>query len=203
MFELDSTLDATDRESSPPEREPSAANSSSIASPLPEQATRTETNVRFIRGWFWRILALVGEVGVAFLARELVAHQQPRFAPFITFYPAVLLASLLDGVWAGIAVTVLSTVVAEIWIFSPIGQFGIRDPYDVLSLGIFFAFGISLSMVVELYHRNRERLAVYMVEQAVSHERRRREEERKLAQSIQAERQRLYDVLETLPPMVS
>jgi PAS domain S-box-containing protein len=57
--------------------------------------------------------------------------------------------------------------------------------------------------VVELYHRNREKLAVYRVKEAVSHERRRREEEGKLAESIQAERQRLYDVLETLPTMVS
>jgi two-component system, NarL family, sensor histidine kinase UhpB len=203
MFEPDSTEDAIDRESTPAERQPSAADSSSIASPLPEQATRTRSNVRFIRGWFWRSFAVVGEVAIAFASRELVAHQRPGFAPFITFYPAVLLASLLDGVWAGIAVTGVSTVVAEIWIFPPIGHFGIRDPFDVLSLGIFFAFGISLSIVVELYHRNREKLALYMVEQAVSHEHRRREEERKLAQSIQAERQRLYDVLETLPPMVS
>ena len=204
MFELDSTQEATDGESTPAEREPPAADSGFIADPLSERATRTKTSVRFIRGWYWRGLAVVGEVAVAFLARELVAHQQPRFAPpFITFYPAVLLASLLDGVWAGIAVTVLSTIVAEIWIFPPIGHFVIQNPYDVLSLGIFFAFGISLSIVVELYHRNREKLAVYMVEQAVLHERRRREEERKLAQSVQAERQRLYDVLETLPPMVS
>ena len=203
MSELDSTEDAIDRESTPAERQPLAADSSSIANPLPEQATRTRSNVRFIRGWFWRSLAVVGEVAIAFASRELVAHRRPGFAPFITFYPAVLLASLLDGVWAGIAVTVVSTVVAEIWIFPPIGYFGIRDPYDVLSLGIFFTFGISLSIVVELYHRNREKLAVYMVEQAVSHGHRRREEEQKLAQSIQAERQRLYAVLETLPPMVS
>ncbi len=140
---------------------------------------------------------------MAFLARELVAHQQPRFAPFITFYPAVLLASLLDGVWAGAAVTVLSTMVADVFIFAPRGEFAVTDRYDVLSLVIFFVFGISLSIVVELYHRNREKLAAYMVEEAVSHERQRQEEERKVAESIQAERQRLYDVLETLPSMVS
>ena len=203
MFGLDSTQDATDREVTPAELEPSAAVSRSIANPLPEQTTRPRTNVRFIRGWFWRGLAVVGEVTVAFLTRELVAHQQPRFAPFITFYPAVLLASLLDGVWAGAAVTVLSTLVAEVFIFAPKGELAVTDPYDILSLVIFLLFGISLSIVIELYHRNREKLAAYMVEEAVSHERRRREEERKLAQSIQAERQRLYDVLETLPSMVS
>ncbi len=203
MFELDSTQEATDRASIPIEPELSTTDPSSIASPAAERAAGTQANIRFIRGWFWRGLAIVGEVALAFLARELVAHQQPRFAPFITFYPAVLLASLLDGVWAGAAVTVLSTFLAEVFIFPPKGEFAVKDPYDVLSLAIFFVFGISLSIVVELYHRNRQKLAAFMVEEAVSLERRRREEERTLAQSIQAERQQLYDVLETLPSMVS
>jgi PAS domain S-box-containing protein len=163
----------------------------------------TAGRVRLIRGRFWRSLAVAGEVGVAFAIRELVAHRHPGFAPFITFYPAVLLAALLDGVWAGIAVTALSTLAAELWIFAPIGQVRVVDPYDVLTLAIFFAFGVSLSVVAELYHRNRERLAAYLVDEAVTGERRKREEDRKVAELIQAERQRLYDVLETLPTMVS
>jgi two-component system, NarL family, sensor histidine kinase UhpB len=203
MFEVDSTQEPTDRASTPAEPETSTADSSSLAGPAAERAAGTQANVRFIRGWFWRSLAIVGEVAVAFVARELLAYQQPRFAPFITFYPAVLLASLLDGVWAGAAVTVLSTLLAELFIFPPKGEFAVTDPYDALSLAIFFVFGISLSIVVELYHRNRQKLAAFMVEEAISRERRRREEERTLAQSIQAERQQLYDVLETLPSMVS
>jgi PAS domain S-box-containing protein len=200
MFEVD---DGTGQGTTPAEPESPAAASSPIADPIPGQASGARIEVRFIRGWFWRSIAVVGEVAVAFAARELVAHHQPRFAPFITFYPAVLLASLLDGVWAGATVTVLSTLVAQVYIFAPRGEFAVADPYDVLSLVIFLAFGISLSIVIELYHRNREMLAAWMVEEAVSRERRRLEEEQKLAQSIQAERQRLYDVLETLPSMVS
>ncbi len=203
MFEPDSTQDAADRELTPAEPEASAADSTSISSCPDELAFRTQAHARFIRGWLWRGLAVGCEVGVAFVARELVAHRQPHFAPFITFYPAVLLASLLDGGWAGAAVTVLSTLVAEVFIFAPRGEFAVTDPYDSLSLAIFFCFGISLSIVVEMYHRNREKLAAYMVEEAVSHERQRRAEERKLAESIQAERRRLYEVLETLPSMVS
>jgi PAS domain S-box-containing protein len=158
---------------------------------------------RVIRGWFWRSLAVIAEVAVAFLFREAIAHRHPGFAPFITFYPVLLLAALLDGLWAGIAVTVLSTLVAELWVFPPTGSLVLRDPYDVISLCIFFCFGVSLSIVVERYHRNRERLAAYQVEEAVSTERRKREVERRLDESIRAERQRLYDVLETLPTMVS
>lgn len=160
-------------------------------------------SARLIRGWFWRSLVVVLSVGVAFLIREVVAHRHPGFAPFITFYPAILLASILDGGWAGIAVTVLSTFVAQFWIFAPIGSLAVSDPYDIASLVLFLVFGISLSIVAELYHRNRERLAAYLVEEAVSEERRQQEEERRVAESIRAERQRLFEVMESLPAMIS
>jgi PAS domain S-box-containing protein len=156
-----------------------------------------------IHGWFLRVGFVLADVAAAFLIREMAAHRQPGFAPFITFYPAVLLACLLDGIWAGIAVTTLATVVAEIWIFAPAGSLRVTDPYDILSLGIFFTFGVSLSIVVELYHRNREKLAAFLVEQAVSQERQEREAERMLAETAKAERQRLLDVMEALPAMVS
>ncbi|HEY3625744.1 MAG TPA: histidine kinase [Terracidiphilus sp.] len=170
---------------------------------LPEKFADRGSHDRFLRGWLPRSAAVIAEVGIAFLVRELVAHHHPGFAPFITFYPAVLLASLLDGMWSGIAVTALATVVAEIWIFAPAGRMEVTDPYEIASLGIFFLFGISLSIVVELYHRNREKLAAYLVGQAVSRERSTRDSERKLAESVHAERQRLLDVMEALPAMVS
>jgi signal transduction histidine kinase len=192
MFERDSAPGATTRELRSPELEGTA-----------EAPVGGAPVGRIMRGWFLRSMAVVAEVTVAFLIREVIAHRQPDFAPFITFYPAVLLASLLDGVWAGMAVTILATAMAQVWIFAPIGSFAVSDPYDVLSLVIFFVFGVSLSIVVELYHRNREKLARFLVEEAVSAERRKQEADHKLAESIQAERQRLLDVMETLPAMVS
>lgn len=180
MSERDSTPGATTHElhSAPP----SGETQHGLPLPAPAQPfSSRDPHQRLLRGWFLHGAAVVVEVGTAFLIRELVAHRHPGFAPFITFYPAVLLASLLDGVWAGIAVTVLTTLMAEIWIFPPSGRLFVSDPYDVLSLAIFFIFGISLSVVVELYHRNRERLA----------------------ESIHIERQRLLDVMEALPAMVS
>src|SRR4051812_40383065 len=77
---------------------------------------------RYLRGWFVRTGAVLAEVGIAFAIRELVAHRAPPFAPFIPFYPAVLLASLLDGIWAGIAVTVVATLLADLWVFPPFGS---------------------------------------------------------------------------------
>lgn len=202
MLERDSNRDTTTQELhavSPAEdvRRPSHLRS------ISEPTRQHYSHHRLLRGWFLRSVAVVAEVGIAFLIRELVAHRHPGFAPFITFYPAVLLASLLDGMWAGVAVTVLATIMAEIWIFPPAGRLTVSDPYDILSLAIFCSFSVSLSVVAELYHRNREKLAANLVEQAVSQERGQREAERKLAASIQAERQRLLDVMEALPAMVS
>jgi PAS domain S-box-containing protein len=196
MYERDSTPGATIRELTTPELE-GAAEAPTVAPVMGVPYNR------IIRGWFPRSAAVVAEVAVAFLIRELIAHRHPDFAPFITFYPAVLLGSLLDGVWAGIAVTVLATAMAEVWVFAPQGRITVLDPYDVLSLVIFFVFGVSLSIVVELYHRNREKLARFLVEEAVSGERRKQESEKQLAESVQAERQRLLDVMEALPAMVS
>jgi len=170
---------------------------------LPAQSPARASQARFLRGWSERSAAVIAEVGIAFFIREAVAHRQPGFAPFITFYPAVLLASLLDGMWAGIAVTVLATLVAQVWIFAPASSLKVTDPYDILSLSIFCTFGVSLSIVVELYHRNRERLLAYLVDQAVARERGAQEAERKLTESVLAERQRLFDVMEALPAMVS
>ena len=183
--------------------EPGRAAEKLAAIGVAELTVKPGPHVRVIRGWFLRSAAVLADVGIAFFLRELVAHRQPDFAPFITFYPAVLLASLLDGVWAGMAVTALATLVAEIWIFAPIGQLAVADGYDVLSLAIFFTFGVSLSIVVELYHRNREKLAKYLVEEAVAHEREKQEAERRLTRWVRAERQRLFAVMEALPVMVS
>src|SRR5579859_3027167 len=198
MFERDSAPGATTSDLPMPER------AGAVEAPAPPEApVGGARHGRIVRGWFLRCVAVVAEVTVAFLIRELIAHRHPDFAPFITFYPAVLLASLLDGVWAGMAVTVLATAMSEIWIFAPIGRVTIADPFDVVSLAMFFIFGISLSMVVELYHRNREKLANLLVQEAVSSERRKGEADRKLTESVQAERQRLLDVMEALPAMVS
>jgi two-component system, NarL family, sensor histidine kinase UhpB len=203
MFELDSSQGTTNRELKAPELESAPKESVTSANVSPTPGATPMMHARVIRGWFWRSFAVIAEVAVALLLREAIAHHRPGFAPFITFYPVLLLAALLDGLWAGIAVTALSTLVAAIWVFPPIGKFVVSDPYDVVSLGIFFSFGVSLSIVVERYHRNREKLAAFQVQEAVSSERRKREVERKLAETMQAERQRLYDVLETLPTMVS
>jgi PAS domain S-box-containing protein len=191
-------------ESNAPNSPSSAATPDSTATQTRDAAENAQTpGIRLIRQWYWRALLAAPLVPIAFFLREPLARNNPSFAPFITFYPAVLLAALLGGLWSGILVTVACTFVVQYWIFAPIGRFQVDDPYEAVSLLIFLSFGISLSIVVERYHRNREKLAAYRVNEAVSNERRKSAEERRVAESIRIERKRLLDVLETLPAMIS
>ncbi len=168
-----------------------------------DAVNQPKVRVRVVKGWFWRIVAVVLQVAAAFLCRQVLSRGNPGLPPFITFYPAVLLAGLLDGVWGGILVTAASTAVAAIWVLAPVGQLSIGDPKDVFGLAIFFLFGIALSVVLEMFHRSREQLAAFQLQAVIANERRRAEDERKLADRMQAERQRLLDVLENLPAMIS
>jgi len=154
-----------------------------------------------IHGWHWRWAAVLAGVGLAFLLRQLIVYRFPGIGPFITFYPAVLLAALLDGIWAGIAATALSALLADYWIFPPVGHFALSSPSDAINLLVFSVFGICLSAIIERHHRNREKLAVLRQEAAVAEERRKFEEDREKAILAQNERKRLFAILETLPVM--
>jgi two-component system sensor histidine kinase UhpB len=154
-------------------------------------------------GWVLRSIMVVLAVAAAFFIRDLLARGHPEFAPFITYYPVVLLAALIDGMWAGVLGTILSACVAEIWSIAPKGQWFVDDFSDLTAVALFTLFGISLSIVIELFHRNRERLAQYELNAAVDAERRKTEKEHEISELIGAERKRLIDVLETLPSMVS
>jgi signal transduction histidine kinase len=159
--------------------------------------------VRFIRGWGWRLIIVLLGVSAALCVRGLLARGHPSFAPFLTFYPVVLLVALADGAVAGVLVTLLSAAAVEIWEISPKGTWLVHDFSYLLGIVVFIAFGISLSMILELFHRNRERLAEIELRTAIGSERYKADEERRVGELIAAERQRLINVLETLPNMVS
>src|SRR5438876_1097903 len=57
------------------------------------------------------VLAII-LVLIAVVVREAVAEATGPQVPFITFYPAIILAALIGGLWPGIVATLLSTLVA-------------------------------------------------------------------------------------------
>ena len=58
-------------------------------------------------------------------------------APFVTFYPAVMLAALYGGMRAGLLATFLSACLADFFWVEPAWSFSIENPADRLGLAIF------------------------------------------------------------------
>jgi PAS domain S-box-containing protein len=78
-------------------------------------------------------------------------------APFVTFYPAVMIAALLGGFSVGILVTALSAILASLLFFEPVGSLGVSDPVDLLSLIVFFTSCTIFSYLSAAIHRGRVR----------------------------------------------
>jgi PAS domain S-box-containing protein len=144
----------------------------------------------------------VGATLAAFLLRRAVqkylGHELPTF---FTFYPAVMLVGTCLGVWAGALTTVTSALLVAYWII-PAENIGIATGAEAVVLGIFVLVGTMMSVVAELYRRNRRKAAEYEKREALraSEELNQRmvrqaEERRKVAEAVQCEQLRLNDVL--------
>jgi len=152
-----------------------------VGSPAPE-AGRSGRFARIVRGRTVRLLATAVAVVLAFLSRQALARGTPGFPPYVTFFPVIVLAALVGDVWVGIFATVLSALLVSYWVLA-IGQFPISEPSAVAGVAIFVFTGVFVSVVTELYHRNREKLALYQLEAAVLSERNREDEARKAAEA--------------------
>ena len=194
---------ARDREPARVEPETPAAGSGWGAGDRSVTVLRSGTIARIFHGRLARQLAAVAAVVLATLLRMALERRGLTLPTYITFYPAVILAALLGGMWAGTLATALSALSVDYFFLAPIGQLTIGSTSDVVAMAIFCISGVSISLVMELYHRRGKKLAALQIEAAVLEERRKLEEAQARAESIRAERQRFLDVLETLPPMIS
>ena len=117
------------------------------------------------RGTALRYLCALVLVSLAMLARQSLESSFGPMPPFITFYPAVLLAASIAGGGPGILTTMISVLAADYWYFQPLGQFGINSPNDAISLGIFASASMFLSVLAERLHRARLAEAVSITQQ--------------------------------------
>ena len=85
----------------------------------------------------------------------------PGLPTYILFYPAIIIVALLAGLGPGLLATIISVMLAGIWIIPPQGQFSIKTPIDEIGAILFTGFGILISIVSELYRRNRNKAAAY------------------------------------------
>jgi K+-sensing histidine kinase KdpD len=104
-------------------------------------------------------LALIVVLAALFARQVLVNALGGQLPPFITFYPAVMLIALLGGLGAGIFATIAATLCAIYYVIPPPNRFSIDFSTDIAGLSIFFCMGLAISIMSELYKRNREKIS--------------------------------------------
>jgi len=77
--------------------------------------------------------------------------------PFVTLFPAVMIAVLCGGLPAGLLVTVLSSFLAVYCWIEPVGQLAIRNAPDWIALLIFLLSGLMVSWLSEVTRRAQRR----------------------------------------------
>jgi PAS domain S-box-containing protein len=92
----------------------------------------------------------VGLVLVAILMRWAVSEAVGPQVPFITFYPAIIVAALIGGLWPGIVATALSTVAAWYAFIPPEGSFELVTHRALQLLLFLFINGVNIAVSVLL-----------------------------------------------------
>ncbi len=143
---------------------------------------------RLVARYAFAVLA----VGVALMVRQSLVRLVGELPHYVTFYPAVMLTAILVGVGPGLLATGLAAVAAAYWILPHHDSFLPMNLNDVIGLGLFCGMGVLMCVVAELYHRSRQRAAVYEKELAV------REEQARTAVETERQRQLLAVTLESI-----
>lgn len=125
----------------------------------------------------WRRPALrygvaVISVAAASTLHWLLARSFGPISPFLTLYPAVLLAATIAGCGPAVLASLLSTLVA-FYFLSRTWESGIAAPNDLLALGLFACFNLFLCAFAERLRRTRQAEAISAAQQAELAERKR------------------------------
>ncbi len=112
---------------------------------------RTGGALPTLTGWAgWTFAAIA--FGAALAARFVLDGSLPQGFPFLTFFPAVLLAALVAGPWPAAAVSVASFVSAWWWFIPPAWSFEINGG-KALALAFFAVIAAVDVVVIEAMRR--------------------------------------------------
>jgi|GEM_PF-2129038 len=126
--------------------------------------------------WIFRYGGAVALVILSFGIYSAITFQfGPGLPTYILFYPSIIAVALLLGFGPGLIATFLSVTVADIYIIPPQGQLSISSTTDLIGAILFTGFGIIISIVVELYHRNRIKAVAYDKEKSLRETRKEKE----------------------------
>ncbi|MEN6448900.1 MAG: PAS domain S-box protein [Thermoguttaceae bacterium] len=110
-------------------------------------------------GIIWRYGQSLAAVAVAWAAhRGLTLLVGPGLPPYLTFYPAVMVAALVGGIGPGVVATVAAALVVAYWILPPAGTFALTLAADAVSVCVFAFIGLMISIVGGRYWQSRARL---------------------------------------------
>jgi PAS domain S-box-containing protein len=96
-------------------------------------------------------------VALAALARWLLTDFMNDRAPFITFYSAIILATLLGGLWPGVLATLLCSLIAAFAFLPPTGSFALESE-AILSVLVFLVVSAINIGLVSIINRAVERV---------------------------------------------
>jgi len=125
-----------------------------------------QTSRRVIGGHYARFTAAAILVACAVVLHDFLGRVYQHFPPLLTFGLAIIFASLLGDVWAGILATALSTAAVILFPVLPNQPLPLSSRSDAIETIVLFGVGASLAVFVELYNRNRETVERYRLKEA-------------------------------------
>lgn len=102
----------------------------------------------------WALLAIV----VAGLLRYSLDLAFGFTQPFVFFYPAIMLVSLLCGLEPSLLATAASAIVAWYFLFEPRNSFAVPNRRDLIGLVVFTGMGALMSVAGDLFRRRAQRM---------------------------------------------
>jgi signal transduction histidine kinase/ActR/RegA family two-component response regulator len=105
-----------------------------------------------------KILVALAAVGIAFGGRYVLLGGMDSSIPYLTFFPALMIASVLGGVVSGTLATGLSAFLALYFFVEPLGKFSIGNPRDLLGFITFLLSGATMTTIGEISLRRRQQL---------------------------------------------
>jgi PAS domain S-box-containing protein len=118
-----------------------------------------------------RYLVAVIIVSLAAACR-IYFHGDSASPPYSVFYPAIILSSLLCGLYPGLLALVLSSLVIDYWWIEPVGSLKIGGGDDWLPFWLFLFNSLLICSITELMLRARRRADLLAAESAIERERR-------------------------------
>ncbi|HVM92543.1 MAG TPA: PocR ligand-binding domain-containing protein [Terriglobales bacterium] len=100
------------------------------------------------------------ELGVLLaVGATLIREMLPGLPPYITYYPAVMIAALIGGFGPGILTSVFSTLLADYFFLEPVGDFWVKNRADAMGMLLFLANCVATSWLASALDRARAEVA--------------------------------------------